>query len=213
MKNKVYILLVLILLAALFATPSVAADSEPSQERQVKAAFVYNFINFVDWPKEKMPDSNEPIIIGIVGDKDFVKYFDPVKDKQIKNKNIAVKYFDGFPKTKKSKEKDNSQWNQKIEALKKCHILMFSTCDSEEIFENPGRIIKALEGSSVLTVGDTAGFLEAGGIINLLVEDEKVRFEINLDLAKHNNLKIRAKLLKLAKRVIEEEKKSKDIKS
>jgi len=62
----------------------------------------------------------------------------------------------------------------------------------------------ALKGSPILTIGESDGFLESGGIINFLMEDEKVRFEINNTAAKQARLKIRSKLLRLAQRVIEE---------
>ena len=204
MAIKAYNLIILAL--ALFAgsiTAEVRADSALSREYRVKAAFVYNFIKFVDWPKEKMADSNEPITIGIIGSKDFVKAFEPLIHKKVKNRNISTKYFEGYEKLKKSKEDDERQWNQKMEALKTCHLLVFCCCDSVRI-ENSSQIIKALKGSPVLTVGETAGFLESGGIINLLMEDKKVRFEINITAAKRAKLKIRSQLLRLAERVVEE---------
>ncbi len=61
---------------------------QPSREYQIKAAFIYNFINFVDWPKEKMAESNEPVIIGIVGKDPFGDAFAPVKDKEVKGKKF-----------------------------------------------------------------------------------------------------------------------------
>lgn len=205
MKNKIYILLIIILSAALFVSPAMAADSKQNRERQIKAAFLYNFINFVEWPKEEMPNNDEPIIIGIVGNKDFIKAFEPIKDRKIRGKKIVIKYFKDLNVLKKSKGKNNSRQKRTIESLKKCHILMLCSCDSFRI-ENSIEIIKVLKGSPVLIVGESRGFLESGGNINFLVEKKKIRFEINLISAKHNNLKIRSKLLKLAKRVIKEEK-------
>jgi hypothetical protein len=206
MKIRVYSLIVLIL--ALFGTPIPAgaeSDSASGREYQIKAAFIYNFIKFVDWPKEKMADSNEPIIIGIIGSKNFIKAFEPIIHKKIKNRNISIKYFKGYEKLKKSQEsqEDERQWNQKMESLKTCHVLMFCICYSVRI-KDTSQIIKALKGSPVLTVGETAGFLEPGGIINFLMEDKKVRFEINVTAAKKNKLRISSKLLRLAKRVVEE---------
>jgi hypothetical protein len=203
MKIRVYSLIVLIL--ALFGTPIPAgaeSDSASGREYQIKAAFIYNFIKFVDWPKEKMADSNEPITIGIIGSKDFIKAFDPIIHKKVKNRNISIKYFECYEKLKKSQE-DEGQWNQKMESLKTCHVLMFCICYSVRI-KDTSQIIKALKGSPVLTVGETAGFLESGGIINFLMEDKKVRFEINVAAVKKSRLKISSKLLRLAKRVVEE---------
>ncbi len=198
----------IVLILVLFGTPIPAgaeSDSAPGREYQIKAAFLYNFIKFVDWPKEKMADSNEPIIIGIIGSKNFIKAFEPIIHKKIKNRNISIKYFKGYEKLKKSQEsqEDERQWNQKMESLKTCHVLMFCICYSVRI-KDTSQIIKALKGSPVLTVGETAGFLEPGGIINFLMEDKKVRFEINVTAAKKNKLRISSKLLRLAKRVVEE---------
>jgi hypothetical protein len=211
MKNKVYILAIFMLLAALFAAPAMAEDSEQNRERQIKAAFLYNFINVVDWPKEKMPDNDEPIIIGVIGNKDFIKAFDPIKDKQIRGKKIIIKHFKDLNELKESEGKNNSEQKKTIESLKKCHVVLFCTRDSTPI-DNSRQITDALKNSPVLTVGEQASFLENGGTINFLMVDHKIRFEINLDSAKRNSLKIRSKLLKLAKRVIKEDK-SKDTKS
>ncbi len=196
---------------ALFVAPIVPkarADTAPNKEYQIKAAFIYNFIKFVDWPEEKMADSNEPITIGIIGSEDFIKAFEPIIHKKVKNRSISIKYFKGYEKLERTQE-DDRQWNQKMEALKTCYVLMFCSCDSVRI-KDLSQIIKALKGSPVLTVGETAGFLESGGIINFLMEDKKVRFEINNTAAKQAKLKIRSKLLRLAKRVVPEKPSSED---
>lgn len=203
MKIKPYILLLLLFFLSLVNVRRVQAGSEESQETQVKAAFVYNFIKFVDWPKEKEVENNEPITIGIIGSGDFIKAFDPIKNKKIKDRNISIKYFPDYEKLKKSNDSYDSQWDTKIEALKVCHVLMFCNCDAVTI-RNPNQIIKALEGLPILTIGESEKFLEAGGIINFLMEGNKVNFEVNSTAAKVNKLKISSNLLRLAKRVIEE---------
>jgi len=206
LKRKISFFALIVLSTVLFLvlnTPKARAEAAPNKEQQIKAAFIYNFIKFVDWPEEKMADSNEPIIIGIIGSKNFVKAVEPLIRKKIKNRNISIKYFEDYEKLKKSQDDDDRQWNQKMESLKTCHLLMFCICDSVRI-KDLSQIIKALKGSPVLTVGETAGFLEFGGIINFLMEDKKVRFEINVTAAKKNKLKISSKLLRLAKRVVKE---------
>jgi hypothetical protein len=187
------------------------SESAPSKEHQIKTAFVYNFIKFIDWPKEKMPDNNEPIEIGILGGKDFIKAFDPVKDKKVKNKNVLVKYFDYFNKKNAPFDKDSSQWKEQIEKLKECHVLIFCQCSSDdsEKIENVNGIVKSLENTPILTVGHTPDFLENGGIINFLIENDKMKFEINLDAAEKDMLTISSNLSRLAKRVIKDSK-SKD---
>ena len=189
-KEKVGSLIILVLVLVVSMNPAWA-ESDRSQEYKVKAAFLYNFIKFVEWPKEKIADSNS-ITIGIVGENPFGKAFEPLKDKQIKDKNVVIKQFKGMEESKPSSER--------IEALKRCHVLF--VCRSEA--KHLGEIIKSIKGHSVLTVGDVEGFLESGGIINFLMEDEKVQFEIHNEAAKQAKLDIRSKLLRLAKRTIDD---------
>lgn len=199
--RRTYILV--ILLPALLVVPidsKAWADPAQSREYQIKAAFLFNFIKFVNWPKEKMADANEPIIIGIIGKDPFGDTLDPIKNKKVKGKKLVIKRFKGFEELKKNSGKDEPEFGRKIQALRKCHLLF--VCSSEK--ENFEEIIEILEGSSVLTVEETAGFLKAGGIVNFLMEDKKVRFEINITAAEQAKLKIRSKLLRLAKRVVEE---------
>ena len=194
MRIKAYIFFVVISLA-LFAAPiSVQAqdDSAQNREYQVKAAFLYNFVKFVDWPKEKVADGNEPIIIGVIGKDPFGKAFDPIKNKQVKGKKVVINRFKGLEELRKSGEQ--------IKAIRKCYLLFICSSEKEKLRE----IINLVKDDSVLTVGEVKGFLESGGIINFLIEDKKVRFEINNAAAKQAKLKIRSKLLRLAKRVIPE---------
>jgi len=201
MKAKTYILILSAL--ALFVMPIAAqggVNSAQSREYQIKAAFLYNFIKFVDWPKEKMPDNDDPIIIGIIGKSPFGKAFEPLKAKKIKGRSVVVKRFKGFEELKKSSEKDKTELGRKIEALRKCHLLFI--CSSEK--KNLSEIINSVKNHSVLTVGDTKGFLESGGVVNFIMEEKKIRFEINLTAARQAKLKIRSRLLRLAKRVVDE---------
>jgi hypothetical protein len=193
----------IVLALVLFITaiaPKAWADSAQTLEYQVKAAFIYNFIKFVDWPKEKLADSNEPVIIGIVGKDPFGDAFAPVKDKDDKGRKVTIKRFKSFQELKESKGNDQGELNQQIEAMRKCHLLFVCPSESERIPD----IIASVKGHGVLTVADTQGFLEAGGVINFVMEEQKVRFEINVTTAKRTKLQIRSQLLRLAKRVVEE---------
>ena len=109
MRIKDYILVVLLL--SLLVKPVLVkaqADSEQSREYQVKAAFLYNFIKFVDWPKETMPDGNESVIIGIIGKDPFGKLFVAIKDKLVKGKKVVIKRFKGLEELQESGEEDKS---------------------------------------------------------------------------------------------------------
>lgn len=192
------------LILALFAVPEAQADSASAREYQVKAAFLYNFIMFVDWPDEKMPAANEPIIIGIIGKDPFENAFDPVKDKQAKDRKVIVKRFKGLEELKKAGETD---FNQQVAAIRKCHLLFICLSEEKVVRE----ITDLVKNNNILIVGDMPKFLETGGgIINFVLEEQKIRFEVNATAAKEAGLKIRSQLLRLATRVIGASQEAKD---
>jgi hypothetical protein len=194
MKIKTYVFAVLLL--TLFLGSQAKADSASPREYQVKAAFLYNFIMFVDWPQGKIANNDEPVVIGIIGDDPFDNAFDPIKNKQAESRKIVIKRFEGLEELKKSGQ---AQLDKKIETIKGCHLLFI--CRSEKNVVN--EIMNLLKDSNVLAIGDMEGFLESdGGIINFTLQDEKVRFEVDLGAARQANLKIRSQLLKLAQRVV-----------
>lgn len=197
MRNKAYSLIVLTSVLFMAAIDLKAADDAPSQEYQVKAAFLYNFLQFVDWPDEKLADTGESLIIGIIGKNPFGNAFEPIKDKKVKNKSVVIKHFESFEKLKKSAEKDD----QEIQTLRKCHLLFI--CSSEQ--QNLKEIIDTVKNDSILTVGEMDGFLDSGGVIHWFVEEKKIRFDINATAARQANIEIRSNLLRLAKRVIGED--------
>ncbi|MGD0785870.1 MAG: YfiR family protein [Sedimentisphaerales bacterium] len=196
MKIRAYIFIFVIL--ALLAVQQVRGDSASTREYQVKAAFLYNFIMFVDWPPEKMPAADEPMIIGIIGKDPFENAFEPVKDKQVNGRKVVVKRFKGLEEIKKSAK---PEMDKEFEEIRKCHLLFI--CSSEKGVSK--EIAELVKDYSVLTVGDVPGFIESGGgMINFVLEEEKVRFEINKTNAEQCKLQIRSQLLRLAKRVIGE---------
>ncbi len=227
MKNKVYSLVISILFVAAMAlqatgAPAPRSDEHSEKEYQIKAAFIYNFMKFIEWPKEttskgadgknsKEPKKDddkkdEPIVIGIVGDNPFGKAFEPIIKKKINNKKLIIREFEGLEEYKaraKNKAKYKEEYMAEYgKALRKCKVLfIYST---EEC--HCGEIVGIVKNSSVLTVGEMKDFAVKGGIVGFVVEKKKVRFEVNLTAARRANLKISSKLLRLAKRVIEEKK-------
>jgi hypothetical protein len=181
-------------------TASIASADTSStryKEYEVKAAFIFNFLKFIDWPQEKTAGNNNQIVIGIIGEDPFGPAADIFKDKSVEEHKLVVKRFEGAEQIKKLPEKDR---NERLDALKRCHLLFI--CQSEQ--KQVGDIIEIVRNSSVLTVADADGFIEAGGIINLFTEDNKIRFDINQGAAEKAGLKIRSQLLRLAKRVVTE---------
>jgi len=187
-------MLVLFVLSLLALGQVQQVQAAESKEHQIKAAFLYNFIQFVDWPKEKVADSNQPIIIGIIGKDPFGNVFESLKNKKIKGKRVVIRRIKTFEELKK-----NGELEDKINELKKSHVLFI--CSSEN--KNLKQIIDTIKTDNILTVGETGNFLENGGIINFVLEEKKVRFEINLDAANTSKLKISSQLLRLAEKVIQ----------
>ena len=161
-----------------------AADSPSFSEYQVKAAFLYNFARFVEWPTNAFPDDRAPILLGIVGDDPFGGALEQlVKGKTINGRELVLK--------RVARQQD----------LREFHMLF--VCSSEVRYLP--QILESLKGKCVLTVGETKGFAQTGGVINFTLEENKVHFEINVDTAERSRLKISSKLLALAK-VVKDEK-------
>ena len=153
-----------------------AQESQPS-EYQLKAAFLYNFAKFVEWPADALPQNTSPFVIGILGESPFNDDLEKtVAGKKISNHPISV-----------------VACSTAIEATN-CHILFISSSEKTRLPE----IFKSLLDSSILTVGETEQFTESGGMINFVREANKIRFQINDDAAKKSGLKISSKLLSLA---------------
>lgn len=186
--------------------PKVCADSVSEREYQLKAAFLYNFVVFVDGarfdqlsgsPKAETPDPNKSIVIGILGKDPFGEAFAPLRNKEIRGRSVAVRRFKGFAELVDS-EGGLAKPHPKLEEIKACHVLF--VCSSEKTYVSV--VLEAIGTHAILTVADTPGFLEAGGMINFLIEEKKVRFEINTAATTRAKLRIRSKLLRLAKRVV-----------
>lgn len=187
MRKRVYKALLFTIGAILsFCAYTRAADSETYPEHEVKAAFMYNFLKFIDWPDEKVADENESMNIFIVGDYPECKTFKDIQEKSQENNPVRVRIFKSYEQM--------SDPN----VLKECHLLYISKSEKKHVAE----ILKLVRDNNVLTVGEYDGFLEAGGMINFVEYKEKLRFEVNIPAATEADLKLRSKLLKLAKRVI-----------
>jgi hypothetical protein len=157
-------------------TEAGGAES-PLPEYQVKAACLYNFAKFVDWPPRAFADQKSPIVFGVLGENPFGNTLEGIiKNKTINGRTLMIKR------------------SRRAEDLKDCHILFIS--HSEEARQ--AQILKSLEGLSILTVGDTEEFLANGGIINFKMQNNKVRFEVNKVTAERAALKISSELLDLA---------------
>jgi hypothetical protein len=147
-------------------------------EYQVKAAYLYNFAKLVDWP---VP-ANGPVVIAVFGQ-------DPFGD--VLDRTVQGKTVDGRPLVVLRPSN--------LEQLKGCRILFVSAAEKKRL----GAILSAVRGEAVLTVGEFEGFLEAGGNVNFAIEQNRVRFDVNLRAARQVGLQISARVLNLA-RVVKE---------
>lgn len=171
---------ILMLLLSLLLTPggSRAQDAQPS-EYQVKAALVFAFAKFVEWPPAAFEDAQSPFFIGVLGENPFGSDLEQfVRDKTLHNHAITIKEC------------------RTLEEAKKCHVLFISTSEKKRLPE----VIEGLGGTPVLTVGETENFVKSGGAINFFREGNKFRFEINDTAARKAGLKIDSKLLGLGKK-------------
>ena len=165
-------------LALLLPADAGAQASQPS-EYQVKAAFLFNFAKFVEWPPETFAGETSPLVIGILGDNPFGTDLErTVAGKLINNRPITIR---SFPTAAEAAN---------------CHILFISSSEKKRLPD----IIQSLHGTAVLTVGETDQFIASGGMVNFVQEASKIRFQINDDAAKAARLKISSKLLTLAVR-------------
>jgi hypothetical protein len=155
-----------------------AQPTQPS-EYQIKAAFLFNFAKFVEWPATALPRPTSPLVIGLLGPTPFGEDLArTIRGKSIDGHPLVIKEFSGPAE------------------VTNCHILFISTSEKKRLPE----ILAALKGASVLTVGETERFAESGGMINFFLEGTKIRFQINQDAASQVGLKISSKLMSLASR-------------
>jgi len=201
MRKKVYIFFAVFALAlpAASTPPQDRTEINPKIERQVKAALLYNFIKFTEWPEDKIKDTNT-ITIGLLGDDDFSNAFDPVKGKPVKDRKLVVKVLGKFADLQKIKNDNKELHSRKIAELGKCHLLF--VCGSEK--KHTKEILEMLRGHGVLTIGEHENFLEQGGMICFVPGAKKLEFKINLVVVRGERLRISSRVLRLAKRVIQE---------
>jgi hypothetical protein len=172
-------LLTLAILAMVWDVP-VAAQPLERTEHEVKAAFLYNFGKYVKWP-ESAADANSPFVICILGTDPFGKILDDiVSGNRVQNRPAEVRRL--------------AQPGE----LADCEVAFISASERN----NLERILQSLQKVPVLTVGDMPQFAERGGMINLTMEDNRVKFVVNVEAAERSGLTPSSQLLRLAKLVL-----------
>jgi hypothetical protein len=164
-------------IAMAVALPVAAAAQAPQRsagEYELKAAFLFNFAKFVEWPAEAFAGDADPIHLCLLGGDPFEGNLElAVRDKTIGGRRLQISRLVGPGQSKG------------------CQILFVSGAD--------GKPDHGGNGLGVLTVGESGGFAAAGGVIDFVEKESRLAFEVNLDAAQRAGLKISSKLLSLAK--------------
>jgi hypothetical protein len=176
------------LLPILLTATAISAhtqDTEASSEYLIKAGFIYNFASLVQWPSTSFSQTDSPIVIAIMGE----DHFGPILDRVLQGKKI-----DGHPFVIK-RLKSVSELVKSAGNPSQCQILYITASAMPHLSE----LIQVVRGLPILTIGEMPGFAKSGGIINLILEDNRVRFEVNVKAAKDADLNISSRLLALAR--------------
>jgi YfiR/HmsC-like len=172
-------LLILLLMLAPPAT-SFAADPQTLTEYQIKAGFFFNFTRFVEWPENAFATPTSPIIVCVVGETPLTDLLtDVAVGKVVNGRAVSIN---------RAKATDD---------LRRCNLLFISAAAERRT----GEILASVKKANTLTVGETAGFPQAGGMINFSIEDNKVKLEMNLDAATRAGLKVNSKLIAVSRLV------------
>lgn len=163
------VLIVLVLMAAPLRAQAPEYD--------LKAAFLFNFAKFVEWPASAFAGERAPLTVCVFGEDPFGSTLDAVvQGERVGERSLLVQRPDS------------------IDDLGECRVLFVSRSEKDRLRD----VMAEVEGQPVLTVADTDGFLRAGGVINFILEGSKVRFLIDQEAAGRSGLRISSKLMRLA---------------
>ena len=176
MCTRLALFLVGLTLAA--AVRPALADDDATREYQIKAALIFKFAQYTEWPAKAFANDSDPIIVATVGPDPFGGSLEAViAGKSIGNHPVVVQHFPD------------------ADHLGRCHVLFVARSELDQM----PAILQHLSQSPVLTAADSNGFCESGGILQFFLEDQKIHFEINTDALDRSGIKISSRLLKLAK--------------
>ena len=151
-------------------------QSAPAAEYQVKAIFLFNFAQFVEWPASAFPQSQTPLVIGVLGQDPFGSYLDDtVRGEKVNNRPLTVRRY------------------RRLEEIQTCHVLFISRSEAERM----DQILASLKYRKILTVADAEGLAGPRVMIQFVTQQNKIRLRINAEAARAANLTISSKLLRL----------------
>lgn len=167
--------------ALTLASPYSLRANANAEEYAVKAAFLFHFAQFIEWPTDAFKNASAPITYCTLGEDPFRGALETtLSGKSIGARQLRVQHY------------------KQVQDAQGCQVLFIGASGQKLISE----ALSSLNGSPILTVGESEHFAQDGGVIGFTLEENKVRFEINLDAAEHAGLRVSSRLLALAKTVI-----------
>jgi hypothetical protein len=167
-----------VLALAIVTIAPLQTHAQSTEEYRVKAAFLYHFATFVEWPAQIFRSSADPISICVLGQNRFGRLIeDTVAGKEVEGRGFVV-----LPIAD-------------MREAGACKVLFVSSSQRKSVRS----ILAEVKGSGILTVGEIDGFASEGGIVNFRLDQGKVRIEVNLQAADEGRLRISSKLLSLAR--------------
>jgi hypothetical protein len=164
-------------LLSVFGMSAAAQASAPSREYQVKAVFLFNFAQFVDWPPAVFAQDSDPLAICVLGNDPFGSYLDDiVRGEQVNSRRLTILRYHA------------------PDEIRGCQVLFVSKSESR----NLEKTLASARAMDALTVSDADDFAARGGMIQLATENGKIRIKINVSAAKASSLTISSKLLRSA---------------
>lgn len=155
----------------------ISAQTPAAREYQIKAVFIFNFTQFVEWPPSCFATDQSPLIIGVYGENPFGSYLEKiVSGEKVNGHPLVVQYY------------------KNLDDIKSCHILFINSDETNKRKE----AVATLKGRNVLTVSDAPDFLNEEGMVKFFTRNNKMQLQINLEMAKAEKLGISSKLLRLA---------------
>ena len=177
---RAVVVLVSVALTWVTADGSASAQGPDAQSReyQLKVAFIYNFVKFIDWPAPALSPADSTFVVGVFGEDPFGSALEALEGKIAKGRNIHVRRF------------------RTLDALEAepAHVLFLGPSNEDKLDE----ILQSLSDSGILTIGEGSAFTKAGGIIAFVNRKTKVRFLINVDAGQRCGLRMSSQLLRLA---------------
>ena len=156
---------------------SARASPEVGSEYQTKAAQIYSFTKFIDWPPKKFPSTESPFIIGVYGSDEITDFLrESFQSRRIKDRPVEIRHL-----TNKAE-------------LVGCHLVFVSRSERDRL----GSVLYEMRHENILSVGESEGFWRGGGVINFVNTDGAIHFQINLSAASRESLKVSSKLLQLS---------------